>query len=306
MPATAAPPRTENDCSTSGCHLELGGAAFVHRLVEAGDCAACHDSGEPAGEFHPQVTGEPAIGEISLSTSRQCRPCHDDHQLRHGSEADGSKDCVDCHDPHGGDSGALLRGERGESCLACHAEAFEPSRQKRLSAGSPEPTPLADDLRQHGVVAEDRCDECHLMHAGSPKGLLRGEFPVADYASYDRASYSACLESCHPPELVESQPTTTATRFRNGDDNLHFRHVAARSRGRSCRLCHAPHQTRNPALVRGAMPFGKERLTLEFSVGETGGRCESSCHLPTEYDRELAIPSRMRVLEPRSDSERKP
>ncbi len=145
------------------------------------------------------------------------------------------------------------------------------------------------------------------MHSGSPKGLLHGTFPVADYASYDRAIYSACFESCHPPGLVEEQRSTTATRFRNGDDNLHFRHVANQSRGRSCRLCHLPHRSRNPGLVRTSMPFGNEkRLTLEFSAEETGGRCETSCHVPVAYDREEAIPSRMRVREPDSNSEKKP
>jgi predicted CXXCH cytochrome family protein len=305
MPATAAPPRTETDCTSSGCHMALSDPEFVHELVKQGDCMACHQSGAPDGEFHPPVIENPEIGEIALFTNRECRPCHDDHQLQHGSEASGTHDCVDCHDPHAGDSASLLHGKRGEACLSCHADAFEPSHQRRLSPSNFEPRPLEAELRRHGVVAEDRCVECHLIHDGSPKGLLRGAYPETDYAPYDRASYSACLESCHSPDLVEMEKTTTATLFRNGDDNLHFRHVASPARGRSCRLCHAPHLARNRGLVRTSMPFGKERLTLDFSAGETGGGCGTSCHLPAAYDRELAIPSRMRVVERNSNSEKK-
>ncbi len=303
LPTTATPERSEHDCGTSGCHPEPSDTAFPHKLVREGNCVACHQPGVPGGTLHPEVAELPqavsgtAVGEVSLSTNRQCLPCHAEHQLRHSAQ-DAGGDCVDCHDPHGGNTEAQLLGSRGESCLSCHAKAFGPSRSKRLSAGDePDAKPGATEITRHGTVEEDDCFECHLVHTGSAKGLLRGTFPVADYATYDRSIYSACFASCHPPELIETERTTSATRFRNGDNNLHFRHVAAHPRGRSCRLCHAPHRARNSALVRGSMPFGKEqRLTLEFSAGETGGRCETSCHVPIEYDREVAIPSRMRVL----------
>jgi predicted CXXCH cytochrome family protein len=310
VPASSASPDPETDCASSGCHTALSNPEFVHALVQKGDCMACHQSGAPDGELHPRVVGGVVgvakVGEIALLTNRECRPCHDDYQLRHGSEETGTHDCVDCHDPHAGDSASLLRGKRGEACLSCHADAFEPSHQRRLSPTNFEPEPPEAEVRRHGVVAEDRCVECHLMHGGSPKGLLRGTYPEANYAPYNRANYSACLESCHSPDLVEMKKTTTATLFRNGDDNLHFRHVASPARGRSCRLCHAPHQARNRGLVPTSMAFGKERLTLDFSAGETGGGCGTSCHLPAEYDRELAIPSRMRVVEPDSNSEKNP
>ena len=54
------------------------------------------------------------------------------------------------------------------------------------------------------------------------------------------------------------KPTSDATRFRNGEDNLHYRHVVGprKDRGRSCRLCHAPHLAANPALV--IFPCGHE------------------------------------------------
>ncbi len=134
-------------------------------------------------------------------------------------------------------------------------------------------------------------------------GLIAGELPSTLYAKYSPTLYSACLGSCHSSRLVEEKQSSEATRFRNGDDNLHFRHVARRSRGRSCRLCHTQHVPPNPALVREGMPFGEERLTLEFTATDRGGKCATSCHVAAEYDRDKSISSSMRVAPPDTPSE---
>ena len=225
--------------------------------------------------------------------------------------------CESCHQPVAGErkthpnvNTELPIGDIAISldaaCLSCHAEEFEPDRQRSLTSANSEASSEDAEVQQHGPVAKGRCGECHLVHSGRSKGLLRGTYPMTNYATYDRALYSSCFESCHSPDLIELQPTLSATRFRNGPDNLHFRHVAALSKGRSCRMCHASHQARNSGLVRSSIPFGKERLTLDFTAGETGGRCASSCHLPVEYDRDEAVPSRMKVLEPHSVLESRP
>ncbi len=191
------------------------------------------------------------------------------------------------------------------SCLGCHAENFEVAPDPSKTDRESENGPGADGWHDHSTPPLASCGECHRVHDGSPKGLLRGAYPATDYAAYERGAYSGCLQSCHPPELVEAKETTTATRFRNAQDNLHYRHVvgAGKNRGRSCRLCHEPHQARNTELIRSSMPYGKERLTLDYSAGEAGGRCATSCHITTQYDREEAIPSRMRVLSGESRGE---
>ena len=144
-------------------------------------------------------------------------------------------------------------------------------------------------------VGEGRCAPCHPAHPQNASDLLHGDLPTHRYAAYERAAYSACTGSCHPPELVEDERTSSATRFRNGDDNLHYRHVVKPRAGRSCGFCHVAHIAANPALVGREMPFGKQILTLDFDVTERGGRCATSCHTPAEYDRDEAVPSSMRT-----------
>ena len=69
---------------------------------------------------------------------------------------------------------------------------------------------------------------------------LRRPFPERFYASFDIASYGLCFE-CHEEALVTEERTTELTNFRNGDLNLHFRHVN-QEKGRTCRACHDVHR----------------------------------------------------------------
>ncbi len=159
----------------------------------------------------------------------------------------------------------------------------------------------------HKPVFEGKCDLCHVAplkdkdaenpHGQSSAGLLSGLLPKNNYGTYSQAAFSACFSTCHSPSAIEEPKTEDATRFRNGDDNLHFRHVARYPRGRSCILCHEPHQAENFALIDDHMDYGNEKLTLEFSITKHGGRCETSCHIPVEYDRDERVPSKMRLVE---------
>lgn len=157
----------------------------------------------------------------------------------------------------------------------------------------------------HGPFADQKCEACHLGHSQGkrPASIVRGSFPPSLYVRYSRSSYSACFDACHSAALVEEVRTTVATGFRNGGDNLHYRHVAKLERGRSCRLCHEPHTAGNKALIRDYLPFGVQRLTLRYEASDSGGKCTTSCHIPVSYSRDEAIPSPMRVAEPRASKE---
>ena len=244
-----------------------------------------------------------AAAGSALSDESGCMQarCHSEFRQPDVHPPSAEVTCVSCHAVQatgevpayhrGSVPGPLAAPGDGRDCVSCHPKAFEPPPS--WSAGGAE-------VHLHGPVAEARCGACHNAHGRSPAELLRGTLPSGPYAPYDRSAYSACFGSCHEAELVEAPRTSEATRFRNGDDNLHFRHVARDRQGRVCGLCHEPHLARNQALVRKGMPFGSERLTLEFVASERGGSCTTSCHMPLAYDRELAIPSIMRVPEPRA------
>lgn len=180
-------------------------------------------------------------------------------------------------------------GEAGCSEAGCHDRVGPSSVRDRPEEG----------IFLHGPLKDGECSPCHPSHAKGrpPTAVLHGALPEELYAPYTRATYAGCFGTCHSPELVEQATTATATGFRNGEDNLHYRHVAKLRRGRSCRLCHAPHDARNPRMIRDFMPFGTQRLTLSFLETKGGGTCTTSCHLPSEYNRRAAVPSRMRVVE---------
>lgn len=172
---------------------------------------------------------------------------------------------------------------------------------KRVEAESEEGRAWANSkLYLHGPLRDGECLACHLTHAKGklPSSILHGTIPAGSYATYTRAQYSACFKSCHDPTLVEEQETSTATAFRNGDDNLHYRHVAKLRRGRSCRLCHEAHGASNAPLISNFMLYGQQRLTLKFEETENGGKCATSCHVSVEYSRQEAIESPMRLGDP--------
>lgn len=305
--ADATPPSwDEADCIRPGCHVELSQLEFDHGALARLRCGDCHWPDSQGAPPHPPSSdGEPPLPD-AIASDRDCVRCHAESALRHGPESESDTDagaeprgadCLDCHDAHGGATADMLRGAGETVCMSCHAEEFEPARARRRQRDT-EPKSDSDELeaRLHGLAAEEgRCSACHRSHAENRPALLRGNLPPGAYARYDRQAYSACWEPCHDASLVEEAKTRSATGFRNGDDNLHYRHVVKPARGRSCRLCHAPHRARGPGLIRNGMPYGKEVLTLTFTPTKSGGKCATSCHLTVEYSRIEAIPSRIRV-----------
>ncbi|MCP4005041.1 MAG: hypothetical protein GY725_12680 [bacterium] len=275
----------------SGCHNELQQLPVRHTPVAKGRCVACHAfdaSDVPVPTYH-EGTGVRAL--VSASGGRSCASCHQPLPPFHVDPSQGDEDpCLRCHDPHGGTTQAALLGPERTGCATCHTGFARPANDTRSF--------------EHGPLTEDRCTPCHPAHAVGDKALLRGSLPAGPYTTpYEHSAFSACYGTCHSRELVETQPTTQTTRFRNGEDNLHYRHVVASDgRGRSCGLCHEPHRSSGPALMRKNMPFGQETLTLHFSATPGGGNCTTSCHIPAEYDRERAIPSRMRILKRPSEA----
>lgn len=301
VPVATSPAQPDESCMAAGCHAGLGQRHFVHRPVQEGRCAPCHVAAKPGQPVPSYHEGHVARALAPARGAEACVECHDPLPAFHADTTDADLDpCLRCHDPHGGDTAAELRGSEEELCLACHAREFEPPRPQVFPRGE---EPSGDDedtqIHRHGPLREGLCGPCHPAHAAGPAELLRGELPVGPYAPYDRAAYSACFnEACHAPELAEQEPTQAATGFRNGESNLHYRHVVQPHEGRSCGLCHAPHLASNPALIRSSMPYGQEMLTLSFEPTKLGGRCTTTCHIPLAYDRKEAIPSAMRVTEP--------
>jgi polyferredoxin len=90
--------------------------------------------------------------------------------------------------------------------------------------------------------------------------------------------------------MVKEPHTTTLTKFRNGDLNLHYVHVNKDERGRTCRACHEVHAAKQPHQIRDAVPYGNTGYMLKVNFTQTpnGGSCAKTCHVTRSYTNSVA------------------
>jgi len=137
----------------------------------------------------------------------------------------------------------------------------------------------------HKPFAEGKCTACHDAHESRHPGQLKSSYPAGLYASFSLDSYGLCI-SCHKEfaNVLTTPRTLDLTEFRNGNLNLHYRHVN-RKKGRTCEACHHHHGSKNPKLIREVFLFGKRELTMNYEKTSTGGNCAPTCHSPVRYDK---------------------
>jgi predicted CXXCH cytochrome family protein len=147
---------------------------------------------------------------------------------------------------------------------------------------------IAEELRtapfRHGAIEQAGCAACHTPHGSLQPSLLQDRYPAGNYAEYRREDFGMCWQ-CHSPALVEAANDPTATAFRDGDLNLHWKHISALKKGRSCHLCHAAHVSDGPHLIRPTIRFQQWVAPLRWVALAEGGRCASPCHQEKEYHR---------------------
>ena len=90
--------------------------------------------------------------------------------------------------------------------------------------------------------------------------------------------------------MIKDPKTTTLTKFRNGDENLHYVHVNKDERGRTCRACHEVHASKQTHQIRDAVPYGHTgyMLKINFTQTPTGGICAKTCHVTRSYTNSVA------------------
>jgi len=277
------------------CHGQLNTPKHIHPATEGGkDCATlCHLQADPA-RHQFAAPPEPIV---SL-----CLECHQDDfkdTVVHGPVASG--DCVACHDPHASDEPKLLREPIPALCWRCH------DKGQTDAAGIPLPPtkPLFENSKAtlHPPFAEGGCNDCHRPHASAEARLLTAAFPAGLYQAFSKTAYALCL-NCHDAEAFSEPRTETATAFRNGNLNLHQRHVD-KEKGRSCRACHTPHGNEQPHLITGGFRFGERVLGLTYEATDNGGSCVSNCHVKVSYDRVAPVNNPLRTS-PRQGEDAKP
>lgn len=185
-------------------------------------------------------------------------------------------------------------------CEQCHEQVDAKTHKYRMVAESPGScltchAGLADVLKdraaypyRHYPVDEGSCVDCHNPHASNHRNLLIERYATDLHVPYDEGeSFALCFE-CHDSELLE-EPETEETRFRNGDQNLHYLHVNKETKGRSCAACHLTHGGAQPRLIRSTVSFRDWKVKIKFIPTEHGGYCGPACHSAKRYDRVVPV-----------------
>jgi predicted CXXCH cytochrome family protein len=266
-----------------GCHTDfseaLKKAPFVHPPVQDGPCTSCHD---------PHSSKVESL--LKKKMPDLCIGCHNDF----GKKLAGLKfphkpitqagGCGNCHSAHYSKAKNLLPTDEMSTCLGCHdTDTLGNPPLKNIKKE------LAGKKYLHGPIQKGECTPCHDPHGSNYFRMLRGNYPTDLYAPYRDGLYDACL-TCHEKNLLRYPDTTVYTKFRNGNRNLHFVHVADKRKGRTCRLCHEPHASDGPKLIdiEGSQ-FGTWKIPFRLELTKTGGRCSPGCHQSYAYDRDKPV-----------------
>jgi predicted CXXCH cytochrome family protein len=265
------------------CHAEMDAvikqAKYPHKAA-AEDCVTCH---EPHAANYPMLTRRPPVQMCTDACHATVKKEFADAKFPHGAIF-GEQGCLSCHTPHGGNLARLMRATPIDVCMTCHDKKIE---RPGLTAVAGLPEVLDPKEFKHGPIAQGSCSGCHSPHGGDNETRLTKAHPETFYATFDVEKYALCF-TCHESQLALMSVTRTVTRFRNGDQNLHYLHVN-RARGRSCRACHSTHASRNPMHVQESVPYGNWQIPIRFVPSSTGGQCAAGCHQALGYDRETPV-----------------
>ena len=305
-------------------------AAFSHSPYEVGDCSLCHQRKNPRNPGPVTIAGDKgcyvchedfqefaAVRRFQHAPAQvQCTSCHNPHnsvlknlllepgpalcldchtgiagmmsqKVKHAAVTQGAG-CMNCHNPHASNVEHLLSRLPYDLCLKCH------DKDAVTDAAGVKLTNIKALLEQnkvhHGPVAQKDCSACHQPHGSPIFRLLSAAYPATFYAPFEVKTYELCF-SCHDEQLVTLEKTTTATRFRDGDRNLHFLHVNKPDRGRTCRACHEVHASQKVYQIRESVPFGSKGylLKVNFERRADGGNCTQTCHTARAYTNNAAL-----------------
>ncbi len=280
-PEDAGPVKKAQSDICFSCHVELlnsmVSAKNVHKPFKE-NCQYCHN---PHNADRPNLLISDELG--------LCTTCHkpvgkeiNSVKVSHGALTRRNS-CANCHDPHGGNLDKLLRRLPYDLCVQCHGmDIFEDKNGNKMMNIKEH---FANNPNRHAPVENRECSTCHRPHGSNNHRLLMREFPPTFYSKYSRDKYSLCYE-CHPYNIIEALESDF-TGFRREKKNVHYKHVVAEARGRSCRACHSVHASSQSFHIRESVPFGTSgwELPLNFTESPLGGSCQKTCHEMRVYSR---------------------
>ena len=266
------------------CHDDFGKvmARKYSHVAARVNCVSCHN---PHNAKQPKLLVEES-GALCLSCHTAISNLVTNAKEKHDALTSDAK-CMNCHNPHAANVEHLLNRLPYDLCVGCHGKDGIKDQDGKVLTNMKKL--LVENPEQHGPVAGKDCSACHTPHGGNNFRLLTKEYPAQFYSPYDPKLYDLCFD-CHESSMVKDAKTTTLTKFRNGDQNLHFVHVNKDERGRTCRACHEVHASKQKHQIRDAVPYGKTgyMLKVNFTQTATGGSCAQTCHLTRSYTNSVA------------------
>jgi len=261
------------------CHTDkaesVHNSEYVHTPV-AEDCVNCHNPHSASKQFM-----------LDAEVPELCLDCHTDKAehianaaVKHGA-LEKDRTCLNCHDVHASNIPKNLLLEPLDLCLSCHDREYKRETGKSIINMKKW---LAENTDHHGPIKQKDCSGCHDPHGSANFRILRNPYPETFYKPFKIENYNLCF-GCHEKSIVLNPETTKLTNFRNGNMNLHFKHVNKPVKGRTCRACHETHASNFPKHIREGVPFGAWELPVNFNKTETGGSCTPGCHKVKKYDR---------------------
>ncbi len=261
------------------CHTEkaevIRKSEFVHKPVSE-DCTECHNPHSASKQFMLESQAPTLCLNCHKGKKEQLRAVSVKHRAL---EID--KSCLNCHDAHASSIAKNLLMEPLDLCLNCHDREYKMADGKTLMDMKKW---LTENTDHHGPIRQKNCSGCHDPHGSGNFRILRNPYPATFYKAFGTANYNLCF-SCHERAIVMNPETIKLTNFRNGNVNLHFKHVNKPVKGRTCRACHETHASNFPKHIREGVPFGAWELPVNYRKTETGGSCMPGCHKLKKYDR---------------------
>jgi predicted CXXCH cytochrome family protein len=260
------------------CHMDKNKQSMFKHKPAAEDCTNCHFPHSGPRKFM-----------LKNNVPELCYTCHKDKKkmieakpVKHAAVTKGKK-CLNCHNPHMSDFSKILLKPPMALCVSCHDKEVKTpdgatlTNMKQL---------LSINNDHHGPIKQSDCSGCHNPHGSEHFRILHNSYPQSFYAPFEIEDYSLCF-NCHNKKLVLDEKTSTLTDFRNGNINLHYKHVNKKRKGRTCRACHETHASNYPKHIRRYIPFGKKEYLLDFIKTYSGGTCKSGCHTLKRYNRRI-------------------
>ncbi len=229
---------------------------FYHAPWQQGQCSECHDVRTSY--------------QVSADGAELCRKCHgvyfryEKSDWVHGPVALGQ--CSFCHEAHKSEHRNLLTASETDLCLRCHQ--------------------ASDVLQQpyHKAAEEGPCSRCHDPHLAGNRLLLadsrtyrrrRRTKEIPAHTQWAKADCAKCHIVEKSNQLVDDVDPVCLSCHEQVLEAVPGQEIHAPVRQGQCVLCHTPHRSSRPHLIR---PSGEQ---ICYNCHEPG-EIRTSSHPPVQ------------------------